>query len=315
MKDKQITFKPYSMEQLSLLPPSLEELGEQSEVTAEKVRKKVEELNQHLQEAPEDRSLKKAVKQLEREHLPRLQKYEEQERLLAGHNSYSKTDPDASSLRMKEDRAARRPLARSAYNVQLGTEGQFVVGYSIHQQADDTSCFIPHMQQQEFPQGKKFKHSVGDAGYGSEENYAWLEEAEMGNFFKYNTFHQEQHPPRKPEPVEKRRFKSSSFPDDPRKDQFICPAQNRLIYLETRPYKTQNGYLSHRRIYECLNCTTCPLKPRCTKAKGNRRMNSASNCNAIANKPETTSSPSRAWPCANNAVLKPKPSLATSNTI
>lgn len=251
---------------------NLEELGEHSQVTAEKVKKKVEELNQRLREAPQDPSLKKAVKKLEQEHLPRLQKYEEQERVLNGRNSYSKTDPDASSLRMKEDRAARKPLARPAYNVQLGTEGQFVVGYSIHQQADDTSCFIPHLQQQVFPQGKKFKNGVGDAGYGSEENYAFLEQAEMGNFFKYNTFHQEQHPPRKPEALEKLRFKSTSFPYDPDKDEFICPAQNRLVYLETRPYKTQNGYLSQRRMYECRNCAACPLKPQCTQAKGNRRM-------------------------------------------
>jgi hypothetical protein len=86
---------------------------------------------------------------------------------LNGRNSYSKTDPDASNLRMKEDRAARKPLARPAYNVQMGTEGQFVVGYSIHQQAGDTSCFIPHMQQQIFPKGRKFKNGSGEsAPYG-----------------------------------------------------------------------------------------------------------------------------------------------------
>ena len=146
---------------------NLEELGEKSEVTAEKVRKKVDELNQRLRERPQDRPLKKAVKTLEEKHLPRLQKYEDQEQVLDGRNSYSKTDPDASSLRMKEDRAARKPLARPAYNVQMGTEGQFVVGYSIHQQAGDTSCFIPHMQQQEYPHGRKFKNGSGEsAPYG-----------------------------------------------------------------------------------------------------------------------------------------------------
>ena len=183
---------------------NLEEVGENSEITTEKIQKKVEELNRRLREEPQEPSLKKAVKKLEQEHLPRLQKYEEQERLLAGRNSYSKTDPDASSLRMKEDRAARKPLARPAYNLQIGTEGQFVVGYSLHQQADDTSCFIPHLQQQQFPQGRKFKNGVGDAGYGSEENYAFLEKEGLGNFLKYNTFHREQHPPRKAELREKR---------------------------------------------------------------------------------------------------------------
>lgn len=251
---------------------NLEELGEQSDLTAEKVKQKVAEINAQLQDQPLTPELKKAVKKLEQEDVPRLQKYEEQERLLAGRNSYSKTDSEASSLRMKEDRAARKPLARPAYNVQIGTEGQFVVGYSIHQPADDTSCFIPHMQQQQFPQGKQFKNASGDAGYGSEENYAYLEKQGIGNYFKYNTFHQEQHPPRKPELLEKMRFKSAFFPYDHEKDQFICPAQNRMIYIETKPYKSKNGFLSERRIYECLDCATCPLKLKCTKARGNRQM-------------------------------------------
>lgn len=251
---------------------NLGELGEQSELTAEKVKRKAAEINAQLKEKPLTPEQKKAMKKLEQEDVPRLEKYEEQERILAGRNSYSKTDPQASSLRMKEDRAARQPLARPAYNVQIGTEGQFVVGYSLHQQADDTSCFIPHMQQQQFPQGKQFKNASGDAGYGSEENYAYLEKHGMGNYLKYNTFHQEQHPPRKPELLEKMRFKSTCFPYDQDKDQFVCPAHHRMVYLETKPYQSKNGFLSERRVYECLECAACPLKPKCTKAKGNRQM-------------------------------------------
>ena len=113
---------------------------------------------------------------------------------------------------------------------------------------------------------------MGYAGYGSEENYAFLEREGMGNFFKYNTFHQEQHPPRKPDRLEKLRFKSNYFPYDQEKDEFICPAQKRMVYIETKPYKSKNGYLSQRRFYECPDCATCPLKPKCTQAKGNRRI-------------------------------------------
>ena len=45
-----------------------------------------------------------------------------------------------------------------------------------------------------------------------------------------------------------------------------------MVYIETKPYKSRNGFLSERRIYECLHCATCPLKPQCTKAKGNRQI-------------------------------------------
>lgn len=45
-----------------------------------------------------------------------------------------------------------------------------------------------------------------------------------------------------------------------------------MTYRETKPYKTANGYQSERRFYECDHCSACPLKLKCTKAKGNRRI-------------------------------------------
>jgi transposase len=72
--------------------------------------------------------------------------------------------------------------------------------------------------------------------------------------------------------LEKLHFKSTYFPYDQEKDEFTCPAQKRMLYIETRPYKSKNGYLSERRFYECPDCAACPLKPKCTKAKGNRRI-------------------------------------------
>jgi transposase len=250
----------------------LEELGGQDGIDAARLQKKVEELNEELKKHPENKAVKKVVKQIEKDALPRMKKYEEQERVLGGRNSYSRTDPDASNLRMKEDRAAQKPLSRPAYNVQIGTEGQFIVGYSVHQHAGDTSCFITHMQQQNFPEDRQPKNVSGDAGYGSEENYAWLEKKQIKNFLKYNTFHKEQHPPRKAELIEQARFQSANFPYDPLKDEFTCPAQHPMTYQETKPYKTTTGYLSERRFYECAHCAGCPLKPKCTKAKGNRRI-------------------------------------------
>ena len=250
----------------------LEEMGGNGGLTSEKLKEKMEELNEHLRQHPENKPLKKAIKTLGKNHLPRLEKYEEQERVLDGRNSYSKTDPDASSLRMKEDRAAEKPLPRPGYNIQNGTEGQFIVGYSIHQSAGDPGCFVPHMQAQKFPQGKMPKNAVGDAAYGSEENYAWLEKHQIGNYLKYNRFHKEQHPPGKAELREKERFISANFPYNQEKDEFTCPAGHPMTYRETRPYKTRNGYLSERRFYEYDQCETCPLKPQCTKAKGNRRI-------------------------------------------
>jgi len=147
-----------------------------------------------------------------------------------------------------------------------------VVRYSLHQRTGDPGCFIPHMEQQHWPKGQEPNRTSGDAAYGSEENYAYLEANQMQNYLKYNTFYQETHPPRKPERVQKASFMSENFPYDPERDIFICPAHRSLTYRETRSYRTENGYRSDRCYYECDHCSACPLKPQCTKAKGNRRI-------------------------------------------
>jgi hypothetical protein len=108
---------------------------------------------------------------------------------------------------------------------------------------------------------------IADGGYGSEENYDYLEKADVEPYVKYPTFHQEQ----------TKKFKNNLFLVynlfyDEEKDEFICPAGKSLIYQETSQQKTENGYLIERRHYECEDCQGCPLKVQCTQATGNRRI-------------------------------------------
>jgi transposase len=255
----------------------LEELGGGGGgVTSEQIARKIGELNERLRQRPEDKKLGRAVKVLEQDYLPRQQRYEEQERKLGGRSSYSKTDEDATFLRMKEDRGAEKPLPRPAYNVQTGTEGQFVVGFSLHQRAGDTACLIPHLEGLRASlgsSGRRLPRNISaDAGYGSEENYVYLEEHGLGNYVKYPTFHREGQKHRKPELIRRQQFRSESFPYDAEKDEFICPAKQRLTFRGTRHERTENGYLLQTRHYEATACPTCPLKPECTRAKGNRHL-------------------------------------------
>lgn len=250
----------------------LEELGNAAGVNTERLKEIIDKINEQIGEQPKQKQVKKAVKQLEKKYLPRLESYEEQERILAGRSSYSKTDPDASGMIRKEERATMKPWPRPAYNVQIGVEGQFIIGFSVHQTAGDTGCFIPHMEQQSWPKGKKPRRICTDAAYGSEENYAYLQQNRHENYLKYNTFYQDTHPSRKPEQQQSARFRSENFAYDPETDVFICPAGKPMSYQETIPHLSQNGYLSERRIYECQQCTDCPLKAHCTEAQGNRRI-------------------------------------------
>lgn len=250
----------------------LEELGRLEEINAERLRETIVQINEQLGEQTEKKEVKKMVKELEKKVLPRLEKYEEQEKILAGRSSYSKTDPDASGMLRKEDRALAKPWPRPAYNVHIGVEGQFIVGFSVHQTAGDSGCFIPHMEQQSWPKGQKPRRVCGDGAYGSEENYAYLEKNGQENYLKYNTFYQDTHPPRSPEKQQAAQFRSENFPYDAPTDTFTCPAGKALTYQETIPHLSPNGYLSERRIYECHHCADCVHKSRCTKAQGNRRI-------------------------------------------
>jgi len=132
-----------------------------------------------------------ALKKLEEDCLPRQGKYEDQERKLAGRNSYSKTDVDATFMRMKDDYMKNGQL-KPGYNLQMGTEGQFVVGFSVHQRPGDPGCLVPHLQGVKAKLGRLPKNVIADSGYGSEENYAYLNAEQVGNYVKYNTFGKEQ---------------------------------------------------------------------------------------------------------------------------
>ena len=242
----------------------LEELGAGGPIDAEKLEKRIEELNERLRRGPQDKKLAKAVKKLEGEYLPRQKKYEEQERKLAGRNSYAKTDEDATFMRMKEDRMKNGQL-KPAYNVQVGTENQFVVGYSLHQRPGDTGCLVPHLEQVKRQVGRLPEKVIADAGYGSEENYTYLQEHGVGNFVKYPGFDREQRPRYQPSG-----FELSRFVYDAERDEFRCPAGRRVVYRYSRGHTTDNGYRSQRRHYECHSCRGCRWKGDCTRAAGNR---------------------------------------------
>ena len=243
----------------------LEELGEDGPIDAEKLEKKIEELNELLKEDHEDKHLSKAVKKMQDDYLPRQKKYEKQEKKFKGRNSYSKTDVDATFMRMKEDHMKNGQL-KPGYNLQIGTENQFVVGFSVHQRPGDSGCLKPHLEGLKAQLGRLPKKVIADAGYGSEENYAYLDEEGIEAYVKYNTFHLEQ------KKRKKDRFRAASFPYDETKDEFICPAEKRLAYQWTQPYQTENGFQTELRVYECEDCSGCELKAQCTRAVGNRQI-------------------------------------------
>jgi len=244
----------------------LEELGEGVEVTAEDLEETIRRINEGLSENEKDDEVEQDLKKLEKEMLPRLKKYEEHEKILGKRNSFSKTDNDATFMRMKEDPMKNGQL-KAGYNVQIGTENQFILGYSIHQKPTDTTTFIPHMKKLEEMAGRLPENIIADAGYGSEENYAFIESHNLGNYVKYPNFHREQ----------RRKFKEEIFrvenlAYDPAKDEFTCPSGKKFRYTDDKQRITDNGYIQKNKIYTAEDCRWCRSRKACHKSRYNRRI-------------------------------------------
>ena len=231
-------------------------------IDSDLLREKVKELNARLDKM--DKIERKQVQQLQDDYLPRLQRYENQLEKLGSRNSYSKSDQDATFMRMKEDHMKNGQL-KPAYNVQIATEEQFITNLGIYQRAGDTATLPSFLADFENTYNKQSKVVVADAGYGSEENYEFMQQSGIEAYVKYNCFHKEQ----------KRAWKKNAFAVqnlfyNKDKDFFICPMGQRLTNTGTKKSKSDLGYISTLTRYQAKNCQGCPLRGLCHQSKTNR---------------------------------------------
>lgn len=277
------------------------ELGESSEITSEKLELAVKQLEERLQEKPKDKPLKKAVRQLRKDLLPRLQKYESQEEILGNRNSYSKTDKDATFMRMKEDHMRNGQL-KPGYNVQIGTENQFILSYSVHQRPTDTRCLIPHLEQVKSQLGKLPRTVIADAGYGGEENYDYLEQNEIEAIVKYGTYHRE-----KSKAWQTDISKIDNWTYNSEQDTWTCMAGQTLAFHRVSKEKTESGYEIEHRHYRSASCEGCPLKAQCTKAAGNREIKVSMNYLRLKNQVREKLRSEEGYALAVRRMIEPEP--------
>ncbi|WP_373825933.1 IS1182 family transposase [Bacteroides heparinolyticus] len=250
------------------------ESNEEIEFTPAMLTEMAGELRQVLEQVPEPSTkeektvLKKKRKQLKEleEHRDKLQEYDNHPDTLQDRNSYSKTDNDATFMRMKED-AMRNGQTKPGYNLQIGTENQFITDFALFPNPTDTLTLIPFLQSFSNRYDRMAHTVVADSGYGSEENYRFMSENGMEAYVKYNYFHMEQRPRFKPDP-----FKAENFYYNEEHDYCICPMGQRMRRIGTGHVKTASGYVSENARYRAVRCEGCPLRCRCFKAKGNRTI-------------------------------------------
>ncbi len=210
------------------------------------------------------REKKRLVKELEK-HRDKLGEYDGRLEQIGERNSMSKSDPDATFMRMKED-AMNNGQTKPGYNLQISAENQFITDYALFPNPTDTLTLIPFLNSFPDRYGHLPSIAVADSGYGSEENYRFMAEAGMEAYVKYNRFHLEQHPRYKPNP-----FNHDNFHYNAAEDYYVCPMGQHMTRIGTSHLKTASGYRSENARYRAQNCNGCPLRCLCYKAKGDRR--------------------------------------------
>ena len=212
----------------------------------------------------QQREKKKQIKELEK-HRDKLGEYDSRLAQIGERNSMSKTDTDATFMRMKED-AMNNGQTKPGYNLQISAENQFITDFALFPNPTDTLTLIPFFNSFLDRYGHLPSVAVADSGYGSEENYRFMDEAGMEAYVKYNRFHLEQRPRYKPDP-----FHHDNFHYNADEDYYVCPMGQHMTRIGTSHSKTASGYRSENARYRAQNCNGCPLRCLCYKAKGNRR--------------------------------------------
>ena len=251
--------KAAATEKVELTPETLDSLiGELKDaLSTEPKPADKEQKKQH-------REKKKQIKELEK-HRDKLNEYDSRLEQIGERNSMSKTDQDATFMRMKED-AMNNGQTKPGYNLQISAENQFITDFALFPNPTDTLTLIPFFNSFLDRYGHLPSVAVADSGYGSEENYRFMDEAGMEAYVKYNRFHIEQRPRYKPNP-----FHHDNFHYNAEEDYYVCPMGQHMTRIGTAHSKTASGYRSENARYRAQNCKGCPLRCMCYKAKGDRR--------------------------------------------
>lgn len=232
---------------------------------SEGLRRRIEELNRTLKEGRTKEERKK-LKELEEKMLPKMEEYEKKLETCGERNSYSKTDPDATFMRMKEDAMGNGQL-KPGYNLQIGTENQYVTNYALYPNPTDWLTLPSFLERGRNLTGRYPEACTADSGYGSESNYDFLEAGAITPYVKYPLFHKEQ---------------KRSFRNDPCRqenlhynaegDYLVCPCGQHMRRVGERLATDAAGHGHTVAVYRAAGCASCPLHARCFRGRGDREV-------------------------------------------
>lgn len=236
------------------------------ELTVEDFSERLERLSERIDESELSKQESKDIRKTKEESLPKMEEYREHLEIMGERNSYSKTDHDATFMKMKEDHMMNGQL-KPGYNVQISTENQFITHYGIYQRPTDTLTYITYQKAFRDRYGRFSDSNVADSGYGSEENYKFMTDNGIAPYVKFNMFHTEQ----------KRKYKDNPFlPQNlyynREENYYVCPMGQHMDFVRKEKRYTDSGFEQTVSIYRARRCHGCPLRAKCHKAKGNRTI-------------------------------------------
>lgn len=234
-------------------------------IDSENVKATIEKIDAVLKDKEVSKEIKQKLNYAKNKWPDKLKQYEHQEQILSGRNSYSKTDPGATFMRMKED-YMRNGQLKPGYNVQVSTNNEFIVNYSLHPNPTDTRTLIPHLEQHKTLYKSLPEVQVADAGYGSEENYQYLDEQGIEAYVKHSQFDRQQKKNHKPENP----YANDQLVYDTTKDVYYCPAGKPMKPVRQYQKNYTGNFIQTYTVYQAKGCRNCALRNLCHKQKGNR---------------------------------------------
>ena len=243
-----------------------EEETSSGELTVEDFSERLERIGEKIDESGLNKQEAKIIKKIKEESIPKMEEYREHLEIMGERNSYSKTDHDATFMRMKEDHMMNGQL-KPGYNVQISTENQFITHYGIFQRPTDTLTYITYQKAFRDRYGRFSEANVADSGYGSEENYKFMTDNGIVPYVKFNMFHVEQKKKYRDNP-----FLLQNLFYNEKDNYYVCPMGQHMDFIREEKHYTESGFEQTVSIYRARRCHGCPLRAKCHKAKGNRTI-------------------------------------------
>lgn len=173
-------------------------------------------------------------------------------------NSYSKTDLEATFMRMKEDHMLNGQL-KPAYNVQIAVENYFIVHGYVSSDRTDYNTLIPVLEKHRKAFGGVLNDVTADSGYCSEKNLLYLKQNGIASYIKLQDHEKRKTRAYKEDISKYYNMTAQIFEDE---HYYLCHDGRELRHIRTET-KEQEGYTQTWEVYGCADCSGCEHKARC----------------------------------------------------